>query len=149
MATPHSLTHEWTSPQCNTRSIDTHPHTRHSSRIPSGPLSQERDMHTCQNTMWTAQTEHWWEHTYNHYTHYTHYTANFSLSLRFNFFIHVLSFPFLSFRLFPLPFTSLLPLSMTTSFIFLISPAAQPAGQTGVTQQSTHLHNESEFDEFN
>lgn len=79
MAAPCGLTHEQTSPQHHARSRDTL----------YVSLLDLLQTHTCQNTMWTAQTECWWEQTLHHHTHFTHYTSNFSISLYFNSFNHV------------------------------------------------------------
>lgn len=83
------LTHEQTSPQHHAKSTDTHTdNTLHVSL-----LDLLRGTHTCQNTMWTAQTERWWEQTLHHHTHFTHYTSNFFLSLHFNFIYPRTPFP--------------------------------------------------------
>lgn len=75
------------------------------------------DTYICQTTMWTPQTECWWEQTLHHYTHFTHYTSNFCYFGRLYPYTFILSFPFLSSwlslaRSFWHIYSSLLPLSV-------------------------------------
>ncbi len=134
------LTHERTSPQHHARSTDAH--RQHTSRVPSGPL---RRTHTCQNTMWTAQTERWWEQTLHHHTRFARYTSSFSLSLHFNFFYpRTLSLlPFSSFL--PSPLLCFLNQRHITGFSLFF----QPASQTHRCHQAANTFTQWHFDLIN